>query len=82
MRGIWRKVFDSGVKARYLDFSYIDFGKFTFSGDRTPRTVYGKVKLKKVDKVRFRLENTQKNEPFGLYNFGVQFKEPGGNYKR
>ena len=82
VRGIWRKVFDSGVKARYLDFSYIDFGKFTFSGDRTPRTVYGKVKLKKVDKVRFRLENTQKNEPFGLYNFGVQFKEPGGNYKR
>lgn len=82
VRGIWQQVYDAQGKARYLDFSYVDFGKFSFSSDKTPRTLYGKVKLKKVDKVRFRLQNNELNEPFGLYAFGVQWKESGGNYKR
>lgn len=82
VRGMWKQVFSSGAKARYFDWSYIDFSKFTFSSDRTPRTLYGKIKLKKADKVRFRLQNNVLNEPFGLYAFGLQFKEPGGNYKR
>ena len=82
VRGIWKKVFSSGAKARYFDWSYIDFSKFTFSADRTPRTLFGKIKIKKADKVRFRLQNDVLNEPFGLYAFGLQFKEPGGNYKR
>lgn len=82
VRGIWKQVYDAKSKARYLSFDYIDFGKFTFSGDQTPRTLYGKVKLKKVDKVRFRLRNDEVNEPFGLYAFGVQYKEPGTNYRR
>lgn len=82
VRGMWKQVFASGAKARYFDWSYIDFSKFTFSSDRTPRTLYGKIKLKKADKVRFRLQNNVLNEPFGLYAFGLQFKEPGGNYKR
>ena len=82
VRGIWKQVYDAKSKARYLSFEYIDFGKFTFSGDQTPRTLYGKVKLKKVDKVRFRLRNDEVNEPFGLYAFGVQYKEPGTNYRR
>ena len=82
VRGMWKQVFASGAKARYFDWSYIDFSKFTFSSDRTPRTLYGKIKLKKADKVRFRLQNNVLNEPFGLYAFGLQFNEPGGNYKR
>ncbi len=82
VRGIWKQVYDAKSKARYLSFDYIDFAKFTFSGDQTPRTLYGKVKLKKVDKVRFRLRNDEVNEPFGLYAFGVQYKEPGTNYRR
>ena len=82
VRGDWQQVYDAKAKARYLTWEYIDFEKFTFSGDRTPRTLYGKIKLKKVDKVRFRLQNIEKNEPFGLYAFGVQYREPGNNYKR
>lgn len=81
-RGLWRMVFDAKEKARYFDWSYIDFSKFVFSADRTPRTLWGKIKLKKADKVRFRLQNSEKNEPFGLYAFGVEWKEPGSNYKR
>ena len=82
VRGIWKQVFSSGSKARYFDWNYIDFSKFTFSADRTPRTLFGKIKIKKADEVRFRLRNDVLNEPFGLYAFGLQFKEPGGNYKR
>lgn len=81
-RGIWSQVFDAKERARYLDWSYIDFSKFVFSADRTPRTLYGKIKVKKVDKVRFRLQNKELNEPFGLYAFGLEWKEPGSNYKR
>ena len=82
VRGIWKQVFSSGAKARFFDFGYIDFSKFSFSSDRTPRTLFGKIKIKKADKARFRLQNNVLNEPFGLYAFGLQFKEPGGNYKR
>lgn len=82
VRGIWRHVFDAKGKARYFDFSYVDFEKVSFSSDKTPRTLYGKVKIKKADKVSFRLRNNELNEPFGIYAFGVQWKEPGGNYKR
>lgn len=81
-QGVWAQIFDAKDRARYLDWSYIDFSKFVFSADRTPRTLWGKIKLKKVDKVRFRLRNSEKNEPFGLYAFGLEWKEPGGNYKR
>ena len=81
-RGIWSQIFDAKERARYFDWDYIDFSKFTFSADRTPRTLCGKVKIKKVDKTRFRLENAERNEPFGLYLFGVEWREPGSNYKR
>lgn len=81
-RGVWSQVFNAKERARYLDWSYIDFSKFVFSTDRTPRTLYGKVKIKKVDKVRFRLQNKELNEPFGIYAFGLVWREPGSNYKR
>lgn len=82
VRGVWKQIFDAKDKARFFDWSYIDLSKFVFSGDRTPRTLYGKIKLKKADKVRFRLANNVLNEPFGIYAFGLEWKEPGANYKR
>lgn len=81
-RGAWDDVYDAEAKARYFDWSYIDFAKLSFSNDRTPRTLYSKIKIKKVDKVRFRLQNAELNEPFGLYAFAVMWRENGGKYKR
>lgn len=81
-RGLWSQVFDAKDRARYFSWEYIDFAKFVFSSDQTPRTLYGKVKIKKVDKVRFRLQNNELNEPFGIYAFGLEWREPGANYKR
>lgn len=79
-KGIWYDLWDSGGKARYFDFGYIDFGKLSFSSDRTPRTLGRKIKIKKVDKARFRLENNELNEPFGIYNIALEFVEDK-NYK-
>ncbi|MBQ7465536.1 MAG: hypothetical protein IJS55_03325 [Oscillospiraceae bacterium] len=83
-RGVWKEVFDSGDKAHFFDWSYIDFEHFTFNADRTPRTLNGKIKIKikKADKARFRLQNDRLNESFGLYAFGVEYKMPGSNYKQ
>lgn len=80
-RGIWSLVYQSGEKARFFDWSYINFAKFVFSADRTPHTLGGKIKVKKVDKCRFRIENKELNEPFGLYAFATEYTEPGNNYK-
>lgn len=81
VRGLWQQIFDAGEKARYFDWSYINFAKFVFSADRTPRTLGGKIKLKKVDKVRFRFLNEESNEPFGIYSIGFEYTEPGSRYK-
>lgn len=80
VKGIWKRLFNSGAKARYFDFSYVDFGKINFSSDATPRTIGTKIRIKKIDKVRFSFRNEELNEPFGLYAIGTEFTE-NGNYK-
>ena len=68
-------------KARYFAFGKLTFSKFTFSTDTTPKTIAQKIKVKKVDKTRFRLENREENEPFGIYEISIEFTE-SGKYKR
>lgn len=80
IKGIWNEIFDSGISATFFDFNYIDFGAFNFSTDDTPRTIGSKIKIKKVDKVAFSLRNEEKDEPFGIYRFAVEYTE-GSNYK-
>ena len=52
----------------------------SFSGDTTPKTIGLKIKVKKVDKVRFRLENSRA-EPFGIFEVAMEYAE-NGKYKR
>lgn len=80
-KGIWSQVYTSGEKARYFDWNYINFAKFVFSSDRTPHTLSGKIKIKKVDKCRFRIQNLEKDEPFGLYAFATEYTQADNNYK-
>lgn len=76
-KGMWKLLYDAGAKARYLDFSYIDFEKFVFSSDTTPKTAGRKIRMKNADTVRLRLQNAQYNEPFGIYDVAVEFTENG-----
>lgn len=79
-KGLWSLLFDAGAKARYFDFTWIEWDKLSLSCDTTPKSIGGKIKVKKVDKARYRLENNELNEPFGVYNVALEYTE-SGNYK-
>lgn len=79
-KGIWSLLFDSGAKACYFDFTYINWERINFSSDNTPRTIGKKIKVKKVDKARFSLRNEAYNEPFGIYKVALEYTE-SGKYK-
>ena len=76
-RGLWVKVKDNLVSANYLSFSNLTFSRMSFSCDTTQKTVPMKLRLKKLDKVRFRIENDKKNEPLGLYDLALEYVENG-----
>ena len=80
VKGIWNEIMDGRGVATFFDFDYIDFAEMNFSTDDTPRTFGGKIKIKKVDKAAFSLRNEEKDEPFGIYKFAVEYTE-GNNYK-
>lgn len=79
-RGLWKNLKEEMSRARFFSFDNITFGKFTFSNDETPKTLGMKIKVKKVDKARFRLLNSELNEPFGIYEVALEYIE-NGKYK-
>lgn len=80
VKGVWSEIFDSGASAMYFDFTHINWERINFSTDDTPRTMGGKIRIKKVDKVAFSLRNERFNEPFGIYALALEYTE-NGNYK-
>ena len=79
-RGLWTYLASDALLARYLSFANITFSKFSFSSDKTNRILHLKIRLKKVDKARFRFENTEVNESFAIDKIGIEFVEKG-NFK-
>jgi hypothetical protein len=79
-RGIWSLIKEDDQKARYFSYSKIIYSKFTYSTDQTQKIISTKLRLKKVDKARFRLLNDALNEPFSLFNIAFEVVE-NGNYK-
>lgn len=79
-RGIWTMIKENQAAARYFSWSNICWSKFSWSPDSTPKTVSGKVRVKKVDKACFEFQNTALNEPFGLMDYALEFVE-NGKYK-
>jgi len=79
--GLWKLISDFEENTRYFNFAKFNFAKFTFATDAMARTLHKKIKIKKVDKARFRFENTEINEPFELLSFAAEYVE-NGNYKR
>lgn len=75
--GIWRMLFDAESQARYFDFNEIDFSKFTFSTDTSPRNIHQKIDVRYVDKMMLRFQNDRLGEPFGLYDMTLEYTEGG-----
>lgn len=78
--GVWNLIKEDSTEAQLFGFAYVCFSKFSFRTDTTPKTIATKIKVKKVDKARFKLENDQLNESFGLYDIAFEYVE-SGNYK-
>lgn len=79
-RGIWKFLREETRKARYFSYASLIYSKFTYSNDQTTKTLHTKLRIKRVDKARFRFENDQPNEPFGLMAYALEYVE-NGNYK-
>lgn len=76
-RGLWSLIKEDNSSARYFSFMSLVFSKLSFSPDTTPKTIPSKIKVKKVDKARFRFENDMLNEPFGLFDIALEYVENG-----
>lgn len=79
-RGMWSLVKEDASSMRYLMFSALSFSLMTFSSDNSDKLITSKMRLKKVDKARFRFANDVKDESFGIFAIGIEYVE-NGNYK-
>ena len=79
--GEWTFIKESSAIGKEFDFNDIDFTLFSFRSDNSEKVAHAKVRVKKVDKARFRVENGRLNEPFGLFDLALEYIE-SGNYKR
>lgn len=79
-RGIWSFIKKDEKKVRYFSYKMLTYSKFTYSNDTTSKTLQTKIRLRRLDKARFRIENGELNEPFGLMQYAVEFVE-GNNYR-
>ena len=79
--GEWTFIKETAAISKIFDFNDIDFNLFTFRSDNSEKVAHAKIRVKKVDKARFRLENGKLNEPFGLFDLALEYIE-SGNYKR
>jgi hypothetical protein len=81
LKGVWSILKNDTVSGRYFSYENLVYSKFTYSNDNTQKIIPLKLRIKKVDKARFRVRNNALNEPFGIYDLALEYRE-SGNYKR
>ncbi|MBQ8594947.1 MAG: hypothetical protein IJ406_03210 [Oscillospiraceae bacterium] len=75
--GFWKILEEWMDKISYFSWGAINWENFTWNGNPTPRTVTLKTKIKKFDKVGFRIVCDEAEKAFGLYGFSVEYIEKG-----
>ena len=83
VRNKWNTLKVFGVTAVLFDydaFSYKNFSYIPVASAKNHKTMHTKLRIKRVDKVMFRLENAVLNEPLGIIQVSFEFTE-NGNYK-
>lgn len=81
VNGVWSDTAEWGAKICYFAWSAINWADFTWSGNSTYRTLTAKIKIKKFDKVGFRISCRDMDKAFGLYAFSLEYME-SGRYKK
>lgn len=72
--GAWVTIKEVELENVGFAFSQIQFSRFSFSPYRPEKVLSSKMRLKKLDKTRFRISN-EKAEPFEIYDLGLEFVE-------
>lgn len=75
--GIWKMLKEWTGRSSYFAWNSLSWNDFTWSGNSMPRTVTLKTKIKKFDKVGFRIICDEIDRAFGLYGFSLEFTESG-----
>lgn len=78
---IWNVLKEWSAKLSFFGWSGLSWENFTWSGNFVYRTITAKVKIKKFDKVGFRVSCNDLNKAFGLYGFALEYTE-NGRYKK
>lgn len=79
--GIWEELREWAKDLSYFSWGAWNWKEFIWTGNSMPRTVTLKTKLKKFDKVGFRISCGEKDKAFGLYGFSLEYSE-SGRYKK
>ena len=75
--GIWTELKNDLVKLKYFSYANLIYSKLTYSTNTTQRISATKIRVKKLDHVRFKFENDVLNEPLGINDFAVEYTQAG-----
>lgn len=75
--GIWTELKNDLVKLKYFSYANLIYSKLTYSTNTTQRISATKIRVKKLDHVRFKFENNVLNEPLGINDFAVEYTQAG-----
>ena len=78
--GVWDLLKEDYDTLRYFSFAQLKFSRLIFNSDSGLKIVASKLRIKKMDHVRFKLENDHLNEPLMIDQFGIEYTQ-AGNYK-
>lgn len=73
--GVWEELTDFASQVSYFDWSAFAWSDFTWSSDTGEKTVDVRRRIRKVDKVGFRVGATEIGKAFGLYGFSLKYSE-------
>ena len=79
--GFWKVLKEWTGKISYFGWKKFSWADFCWSGNKNPRTVLVKTKIKKFDKAGFRIVCDGFEKAFGLYGFSLEYTE-NGRYKK
>lgn len=79
-RGIWSKIKTKTFSNRVFSFSGLTFSTLTFNNDSSDPVMSSKLRVKKIDKARFKIENSNLNQPFGIHDLAIEYVE-NGNFR-
>ena len=76
-QGQWNLLKDDQSKLKYFTYSSLQYSKLSYSTDKTQKISATKIRLKKLDHVRFRFVNDRLYEPLGINDFAVEYTQAG-----